>query len=365
MFGVQGNPSSLSAMHIEQSGGHFAVNTTVKKIKDAGYWWPTMHQDTYQFIKSCDPCQRVGKPTASSKWPLTPIMPLAPFEKWGIDFIGPISPAARFSRSRYIILATDYATKWVEAKHTCLNNEAIAAAFLFENIITRFGCPLELVSDRGLHFLNKTIEFITDKYFITHRKTTPYNPRANGLTERANGIMGKILNKMVCAHKVDWDTKLPSALWAYRTAEKITTKKTPFFLTYGLDSIIPVEFEIPTHRILELARLNEEDSLNCRYDTLDLLEEERLLALQETGVQQTKRKLRYDHNLKKVNILDGDLVLVFDSRYMLFPGKLHTTVLKVWENGSLTLCTLDGQELDTRINGFRVKKYFLPQVDGL
>lgn len=57
--------------------------------------------------------------------------------------------------------ATDYLTKWVEAKHTKKNDAATAAAFLFENIITRFGCPLELVSDRGLHFLNDTIELNT------------------------------------------------------------------------------------------------------------------------------------------------------------------------------------------------------------
>lgn len=118
---------AIAALHTESSGGHYAVNTIVKKIKEAGYCWPTMHRNTYKYIQSCDPCQRVGKPTATSKWLLTPILPLAPFEKWGIDFIGPISPAAKNSQSRYIILATDYLTKWVEAKHTRRNNAATTA----------------------------------------------------------------------------------------------------------------------------------------------------------------------------------------------------------------------------------------------
>lgn len=74
-----------------------------------------MQKDTFDFIRCCDPCQWVGKPTTTSKWPLTPILPLAPFEKWGIDFIGLISPPTRRTRSRYVILAIDYATKWVEA----------------------------------------------------------------------------------------------------------------------------------------------------------------------------------------------------------------------------------------------------------
>lgn len=324
-----------------------------------------MHKDL-GFIKACDPCQRVGKPTASSKWPLTPILPLAPFEKWGIDFIGPISPAARQSRSKYIILATDYATKWVEAKATRKNDAQVAASFLFEYIITRFGCPLEIVSDRGLHFLNSTIELLTNLYFIKHRKTTPYNPRANGLTERANGIMGKILNKMVESHKMDWDVKLHSALWAYRTAKKITTLRTPFYLTYGLDSIIPIEFSIPTERLLVSERLPPEESLASRLVTINCLDENRLLALETTIAVQGKRKSTYDKGLKPVQLSVGDFALVFDSRYMLFPGKLHThwigpyRVIKIWANGSVTLQTLDGHLLDTRINGFRLKKYHLP-----
>lgn len=69
-------PKVIYALHTETSGGHYAVNTTVRKIQDAGYWWPTMHCDTYRYIQSCDPCQRIGKPTASSKWPLTLILPL-------------------------------------------------------------------------------------------------------------------------------------------------------------------------------------------------------------------------------------------------------------------------------------------------
>jgi hypothetical protein len=97
----------------------------------------------------------------------------------------------------------------------------------------RFGHPLELVSDRGTHFLNTVIVDLTTKYLIKHRKTTPYNPKANRLTERANGIVDKILNKMVSAHKMDWDWKLPSAVHAYSTTEKSTTGQSPYFLVFG------------------------------------------------------------------------------------------------------------------------------------
>ena len=171
------------------------------------------------YVSTYDQCQRTGAPAFRNHWPLTPVIPIAPFEKWEIDFIGPINPVSAW-RNRYIILATDYATKWVEAKPTRKNDAATAATFLFEDIMMRFGHPLELVSDRGTHFLNDVIYDITTKYLINHRKTTPYNPKANGLTERANGIIGKVLNKLVAAHKTDWDLKLPSAVHAYNTQRK-------------------------------------------------------------------------------------------------------------------------------------------------
>ena len=193
------------------------------------------------YVGSCDQCQRTGAPTFQNHWPLTPIVPsMAPFEKWGIDFIRPINPV-NARKNRYIILATDYATKWVEARSTKRNDAATAAGFLFEEIMMRFGHPLELVSDRGKHFLNDVIYNITTRYLIKHQKTTPYNPKANGLTERANGIVGKSLNKMVSAHKTDWDLKLPLADHAYNTSKKVTTGKSPYFLVFGQTALHGIE----------------------------------------------------------------------------------------------------------------------------
>ena len=143
----------MRALHSGPSGGHFAAITTVNRIQSAGYWWPSLIWDVRSYVGSCDQCQRTGAPAFRNHWPLTPIVPLAPFEKWGIDFIGPINPVSA-RKNRYIILATDYATKWVEARSTKRNDTTTTAGFLFEEIMMRFGHPLELVSDRGKHFLN-------------------------------------------------------------------------------------------------------------------------------------------------------------------------------------------------------------------
>jgi hypothetical protein len=158
-------------------------------------------------------------------------------------------------QKRYILVATKYVTKWAEALATKTGNAKTVAKFLYENIIIRFGCPKELVSNRGTHFLNSTIKQLTTKYLIKHRKSTPYHLRANGQTEKTNGILCKIITKTVQGSNTDWNARLLDALWAYRCAYKVTTKHTPFQLVYGQEAILPIEIELPSLRIALEERL--------------------------------------------------------------------------------------------------------------
>lgn len=331
----------IAAMHMKDAGGHYATHNTVTKILNAGFWWPTMYKDTHDYIQRCDSYQRTRRPISTTRWPLVPIMPLAPFEKWGINFVGPIQSATRHTQRQYILVATDYATKMVEAEATRKGDAATVSIFLFKLIITRYGCPLELVSDIGTHFLNAVIEDLTSHFQIKHRKTTPYNPKANGLTEKSNRLLCKILLKMMVSHAHDWNTKLPAALWAYRSAEKVTTKQTPYYLTYGQHPILPVEFELPTHRILDRRRLGDEKSQLYRLQEVLSLKELREAAKQRTKQIQWKRKKAYDKRVQPVTLLKGDFALVYDSRHARFLGKLHLRwmgpykVVDVFPNGSV------------------------------
>ena len=109
------------------------------------------------YCKQCDICQRVGPKVSKLSQPLHPIMPTEVFQRWMLDFIGPINPPAKGTKNKYIITATDYTTKWVEARALKDNTATSTAKFIFEEIITKFGCLIELVSDQGSHFLNETI----------------------------------------------------------------------------------------------------------------------------------------------------------------------------------------------------------------
>jgi hypothetical protein len=95
-------PMVLEGCHSDACGGHFAGDVIARKALLAGYWWPSLFKDAYQYARKCDPCQCTGKPTPSTAMPLVPLIALAPFEKWGIDFVDPIAPAIRHGRKRYI-----------------------------------------------------------------------------------------------------------------------------------------------------------------------------------------------------------------------------------------------------------------------
>ena len=112
----------LDQAHAGLSGGHFSADTTAKAIMTAGLWWPTLVQDAAEFVKRCEACQRTKVPQRRDNMPLRPMMGARAFAKWGIDFVGLINPPAHRTRAQYIIVATDYLTKWVEAKSTPKND---------------------------------------------------------------------------------------------------------------------------------------------------------------------------------------------------------------------------------------------------
>jgi hypothetical protein len=70
-----------------------------------------------------------------------------PYMKWGIDFVGPINLAARYIGNTHIFVTTYYATKWVEARTLKTNIVVVTTKFPYECILTRFRCPLTLVTN--------------------------------------------------------------------------------------------------------------------------------------------------------------------------------------------------------------------------
>ncbi|MCO5599516.1 hypothetical protein L7F22_053622 [Adiantum nelumboides] len=195
-------------------GGHFSHDITSKKILQAGD-----RRLTYE--------------------PQTPILAHGPFEKWGIDAIGPLPRAT--SGKLYIIMGVDYMTKWAEATTTSRITAVEVAKFIFEHICCRFGVPLEILSDRGSGFRGDLVGELMKKLKIKRRHSTPYYPQCNGLVEKVNGMICKIITKQVVSKPKEWDKHLEAALWSYRTSFRTSLGYTPYHLVFGKEAILPIE----------------------------------------------------------------------------------------------------------------------------
>ena len=103
---------ALKHAHEGVCGGHFTTDTTVRKILQAGLYWPTLFADSNKYCRSCPQCQAYGRRIIPHT-ELFPIIPTGVFEKWGVDFVGPLPITAK--QNEYLLVATDYLSKWVEA----------------------------------------------------------------------------------------------------------------------------------------------------------------------------------------------------------------------------------------------------------
>ena len=167
--------------------------------------------------------------------------------KWGLDFVGPVKKTWHTGK-RYILVATNYATKWVEARALQTNSAQETAQFLYEAIVTRFGCPLHLVSNQGSHFLNGTIQVLTEHFLLRHTTSTTYYPQGNGQAESTNKVIVTMLQKLVNDNHTDWNIQLYTMLFSYWTTYKVATGYSPFELVYGFLPLMPTKYIVLTQR---------------------------------------------------------------------------------------------------------------------
>ena len=198
-----------------------------------------------------------------------------PFHTWGLYLIGPINPSS--NGYIWILAATEYFTKWVEAMPLKNASRAAVPNFVREHIITRFGIPRRLISDNGIPFINKDMTRLTEAYHIKHGRSTPYYPQGNGQAEATNRVMLKILKKMKHEYGGKWSDHLADVLWACRSSMKTATGFSPFSLIYRTKAISLVELVVPTPRVvLEESEEDTEDTNNeRRLADLEGVEEER------------------------------------------------------------------------------------------
>ncbi|UYV79612.1 hypothetical protein LAZ67_18000031, partial [Cordylochernes scorpioides] len=257
----------LKSLHDAPTAGHLGFSKTYERVKNK-YFWPGLLRD---------------------------------IRKVGMDLLG------RFPKSdngnKWIIVCTDYLTRFAVTKALPTGEAKEAAKFLMEDVVLKHGAPREIITDRGRVFQSKLIAELTNQCSSIHRFTTAYHPQTNGLTERLNKTLANMIAMYVSVEQKDWDVILPYVTFAYNTAKQDTTGFTPFKLIHGREAETTVDTLFP----------NPHEDLQEDYSQkiASRVEETRQLARLETLKAQEKDKARYDSKHEAMDYNVGDLVWIF------------------------------------------------------
>ncbi|RVX04911.1 Pol polyprotein [Vitis vinifera] len=204
-----------------------------------------MKKDAAAYVQKCDKCQRYA-PIPHAISALKSVSGPWPFAQWGMDIVGPL-PAAP-AQKKFLLVATDYFSKWVEAEAYASIKDKDVTKFVWKNIVCRFGIPQIIIADNGPQFDSIAFRNFCSELNIRNSYSTPRYPQSNGQAEATNKTLINALKKRLEQAKGKWVEELPGVLWAYRTTPGRPTGNTPFALTYGMDAVIPTEIGLPTIR---------------------------------------------------------------------------------------------------------------------
>ncbi|XP_031107639.1 uncharacterized protein LOC116012276 [Ipomoea triloba] len=350
----------MREVHEGVCSAHQGAYTIARRIMLQGFFWPKMLKDCAEYARRCPKCQEFqtlpGRPATN----YTPVSTAIPFSRWGIDLVGAL-PTGSGSR-KYIIVAIDYFTKWVEAEPLASITAARCKKFVEKNILCRFGIPIQVITDNGRQFEGREFSDFLTEWGIKHSRVAVSYPQANGQVENANRTILDGLKRKLEAAGGAWVEELDSILWTYRTTPRRATGETPFALSYGFEARAPAEVMIPSRRMEEYDA--EQNEIQQRID-LNFIEEKRETAFCRMENYNRQLKSYHDAKAKPRYFQVGDYVLRRrEVSQPLEGGKFA----KKWEGpyiieevirpGTYKLTTVGGRLIDRIWNSEHLTKFY-------
>lgn len=310
----------LRLHHYSPYGAHLGVKRTFRRIA-VHFYWPSLLKDVEHCISTCELCQREKSlRRLLDQDVVAPPMeaPQRPFELWSMDFIGPLPPSCDFT---YILTIVEHFTGWLVAIPTTNPNASTVLNIVQCEILSKFGVPRRILSDRGAVFRNAEVQDFFKKLSIAPLYTTAYHPASNGKVERANGVIKTMLRTLTNDSSLgdNWSTLLSPAVFAYNTSPSERTGYTPFYLLHGTEAVTPGDILATSADHLD-DRLITHPLADKDIATVNVLSQESIenLRIARQAVKLSYEKLvqerisKWQDNARVPSFNVGDLVLIQD-----------------------------------------------------
>ena len=294
-------PNILKQCHDNPTGGHFGYWKTLGKIRQ-NYFWLGMSSEVRAWCRTCTICRHFKGPNHQKPAPLQQAAVGAPFDRVGLDLLGPFPRSSR--GNRYVMVVMDYFSKWPEAVAIRNQEAQTVAEALVDHVISRYGVPREIHTDQGRHFEAKLVKEVIGLLGGSRTRSTPLHPQSGGLVERLNRTLAKHMAMFVNKHHTDWDEKLSLFLLAYRSAPHRTTGFSPAQLVFGRDLCLPeMLWRQPT----------QEPTTTTAYaiQLRNYLEQIRNFARDEIKLEMRAQKEMFDRKTKQPSLQADDWVWVY------------------------------------------------------
>ena len=289
--------------HDIPTAGHLGVFKTKERLRGK-YFWHGMTQDVKKYVEGCSTCNKNKGATTYNKHPRAIMQASAPMQRVHIDILGPFPVTAR--GHEYVLMLSDSFTKWTEGIPIKNQEAETTARAAISEFFSRFGFPLEILTDQGRNFESKLFAEVCRLLHIKKSRTSPYRPSTNGQVERQNRTLVGMLRCFINENQNNWDELLPLLCSALRSSVHRSTGFTPNFLMLGREVYVPTDLLFPLPKKQQSSPSEYVDELR------EGLEKSHKAVRTKLKADLIKEKRKYDQITKCGDYRRGEVVYYLD-----------------------------------------------------